>query len=221
MLETEARWLGEAIGKLLQSDASPLVNLGSSTFEYRTRVQPFIQEEIFEPLERLGVEVIHVDSKKADGVDKCIDICSPDALHELQKLKARTVLCSNLLEHVEDREQVVQLLTDIVPYGGYLVISVPHSFPYHPDPIDTMYRPNVNTILELFPNFEEVEAAVIGAGNLRDMIRTNPKELRRRIVRCFVPFFRPRGWVSTMHHWLWLYRHYSVTCVVLKKVHRA
>ena len=29
-----------------------------------------------------------------------------------------------------------------MPAGGYLVVSVPHSYPFHADPIDTLFRPS-------------------------------------------------------------------------------
>ena len=47
MLLDEARWIRHTLGSLEVGKLSPLLNVGSSTAEFRERVQPWIDEEIF------------------------------------------------------------------------------------------------------------------------------------------------------------------------------
>ena len=49
----------------------------------------------------------------------------------------RCVLLSNLLEHVQDREKLASSCEEIVGTGGLILATVPSSYPYHADPIDT------------------------------------------------------------------------------------
>ena len=41
------------------------------------------------------------------------------------------------------------LLDSLVAPDGHLILSVPRRFPYHPDPIDTMYRPSVAELVRV------------------------------------------------------------------------
>ena len=69
----EAVWLANQLIKY-ENEIDPLLNLGSSTKEFRTVNQPFIEEIIFIPLRENGVKIIHSDTKKDDGVDLVGDI---------------------------------------------------------------------------------------------------------------------------------------------------
>ena len=60
-----------------------------------------------------------------------------DDLGRLRSLKGKTILCSNLLEHVPSPSRMAERITGLVPPGGVLLVTVPNSYPYHPDPIDT------------------------------------------------------------------------------------
>jgi SAM-dependent methyltransferase len=93
------------------------------------------------PLTRSGCRVIHLDMKKADGVDVSGDLTDPAFVEKLASLRVRSVLCSNVLEHVTDPARLARRLEELLPAGGYLIVTVPHEFPYHADPIDTLFRP--------------------------------------------------------------------------------
>lgn len=47
MLVEESIWIAEKIKEILPEEPFPVLNVGSSTFIYRTQRQPFIQENIF------------------------------------------------------------------------------------------------------------------------------------------------------------------------------
>ena len=56
---------------------------------------------------------------------------------------------TNLLEHVTDARQLATNVQGVLSRGSWLVVSVPNSYPYHPDPIDTMFRPTVAELTEM------------------------------------------------------------------------
>jgi 2-polyprenyl-3-methyl-5-hydroxy-6-metoxy-1,4-benzoquinol methylase len=45
----------------------------------------------------------------------------------------RALLCCNLLEHVPDPAAMCAKLERLLPAGGYIMVSVPHRFPYRHD----------------------------------------------------------------------------------------
>lgn len=69
MLRLEAEWLGERMARIPDNDLFPLLDLGSSTLEYRTQTQPYIERNIFAPLRARGGIVYHLDVKPEPGVD--------------------------------------------------------------------------------------------------------------------------------------------------------
>lgn len=127
MIKTEAKWIRQQLEWL----ALPVMNLGSSTLEFRTTEQPWISECL------AGFMVTHVDAKEAVGVD-LVRVIGRDSL---PGAALHVVLMSSLLEHVEDREAA--LLHVSAMRAPALIITVPHVWPHHPDPIDNGYRPSV------------------------------------------------------------------------------
>ena len=70
------------------------------------------------------------------------------------------------LEHVTDPELVRARLRELTAPAGLLVITVPRVYPYHPDPIDTMFRPNDEELRSLVADgFETVASTVIEIEN--------------------------------------------------------
>lgn len=151
MLKAEARWLGRTLALLPLHAGSTLLNIGSSTEDYRRREQPWVHREIFEPLSERQVEVVHVDLKSAPGVDLVGDLLDPRFLDLCTDMQPDAVLCSNLLEHVPSRDALCQGLGRLVADQGHLIVTCPYDYPYHPDPIDTMFRPTVDVLTAHFP----------------------------------------------------------------------
>src|SRR5262249_62253841 len=141
MLPREAEKLGEVLGRPTPEQVSPLVNRGSSTREFREERQPYIEQCIFAPLARRGVRAVHADLKQDDGVDIVGDIYDPAFQGEVRAIEPRLILCCNLLEHVSDRPRFAATCRDLLPPGGHLLLSAPHSFPSHLPPTDTLLRP--------------------------------------------------------------------------------
>lgn len=225
MLPKEAERLGEVLSRLSLEQVSPLINLGSSTREFRERHQPHIERCIFAPLAQRGVRVVHADLKQDDGVDIVGDVYDPAFQKQVRAIAPRLILCCNLLEHVLDRPRFAEACRSLLPPGGHLLLSVPFSFPYHMDPIDTLYRPSPAELSALFPGFETLDSGVVVEDasyftELRDR-RWNAPDLFDLVVvgsvRFLVPWWRFPRWKHRFHPILWLWRPYKVTYALFRK----
>lgn len=217
MLQEEAEWLGDVIYHADASIMFPMLNVGSSTQAFRTKVQPWIDRYVFAPARERGMHVIHMDMKAAPGVDIVGDLADAATAMSLKTRKIRSALCSNLLEHVEDRERISALIESVVPPGGYIVVTCPYQYPYHPDPIDTRYRPTPAELASLFKQSRLVSGEIVDCGTHLGRLVRNPAALLRTVVRLFTPFYRPSSWLSTLRAQSWLFRTFRVSCVILQK----
>ncbi|MFA5797700.1 MAG: methyltransferase domain-containing protein [Candidatus Woesearchaeota archaeon] len=156
MLYNESLWIKKNLSKLPLSPGARILNLGSSTLRFRTIDQPYISENVFLPLLKRGCSIINADKKKEDGVDRIIDI-----EHSSSKEQFDLVLCTNLLEHVYNIKDAARRVTDWVRPGGYLLITVPHLFPHHEDPIDNGFRPSRKDLEKLFLHKRVLKSAII------------------------------------------------------------
>jgi len=164
MFLEEAIWIKNVLERLNLLKGQVVLNLGSSDEEYRRLIQPHIDYYIFRPLRKCGVKIVHVDQKKLDGVDVVLDLEDPDADILLDKIeRGDVVICSNLLEHVNNRGLVIDRVKKLTKKGGVIIVTVPNVYRYHPDPIDTMYRPTNIDLENLFPieEFTKIESGII------------------------------------------------------------
>ena len=198
MFEEEARWLERALAAVDLAPGAAVLDIGSSTREFRTVTQPYIDAHVFAPLRGRDVDVVHLDAKPEDGVDVVCDVTDPAA--DVEAALGRTfdvVLCCNLLEHVTDREATVARVTSLVASGGTLIVTVPGRYRYHEDPIDTMYRPSPEELARLVagghPDFVVEEAGTV---RIRDRSRYN---LRSRYLR--ERFVEAAFWLLPSHNW--------------------
>ena len=207
MISAEARWVGAALAKLPDEQLFPLLNVGSQDAAFREKRQPWIDARVFAPLRARGGKIVHLDLAPGEGVDITGDLLDPNVRAQLRGF--RSVLCANVLEHVPDRERFAAALADVTAPGGYLIVTVPKRFPYHPDPIDTMFRPGIEELAKLFPAMEVIDAKVVRSTMLMFFVQrllmirsappstTNPA-MRREFVR-------------------WLPRSIAATAIVFRK----
>jgi hypothetical protein len=217
MLMKEAEWMGNALARLDNAEVSPLLNLGSSTEAFRTRTQPWIDRCIFAPARARDTAIVHMDMKHAPGVDFVGDLLNDATAARLQSMRFRSMLCSNLLEHVEDREKVCALIEDLLPSGGMILVSCPYRYPLHPDPIDTGYRPTPEEIAILFKRSRLVAGEILDCGTYLRRLAGNPGVMARLFVRLLLPVYKPAAWWATVRTQSWLFRTLRVSCVVLRK----
>jgi hypothetical protein len=216
----EARALRQWISESGLPRGSVCLNVGSSTRHFRSEVQPHIEQELFEPLAAGGIRVIHCDMKAADGVDEVGDLLDPSFRARLREHNAQAMICSNLLEHLQDPRAFAEACGDLVVPNGLGFFTVPYNYPYHPDPIDTMFRPSPVELAEILPGWELERSQVLVSGTYRDDLRASGRPfgiLLRQIARTALPFYRASQWHHIAHRLLWLFRHYSVSMVQLRK----
>jgi len=217
MLRAEAKWIGRTLETLNVGTISPLLNVGSATAAFREKDQPWIDSEIFAPLQRRGVTVFHLDMQEGNGIDLRGDLSDPNFVSQLRAGSYSSVLCCNLLEHVPDPAAICAILEDLVPVGGYLIVTVPNRFPYHPDPIDTMFRPDLKDIERLFPGCELVAGNVLDCGTGWDYVERNSGVLLERVWRRLFGAGDHGGVKGSASFLPWLFRHFEQNCTLFRK----
>jgi SAM-dependent methyltransferase len=218
MLREEADWLADKLDSLEAEKVYPLLNIGSSSRYFREREQPWIDRVLFKPARDKGYRVIHTDLKKAPGVDIVGDLNEREFLERIAAMGIGSVLCSNLLEHLPDREKICRHISSIVPVNGYLFLTVPYRFPLHLDPIDTLFRPDIERTRQLFPDLEIVHGEIVAGGKLfRSTNVPAPLYLAIMLARSLLPLYRPLRWIDSLRYGSWLFRDISVTCIVFRQ----
>ncbi|MEY2512592.1 MAG: hypothetical protein QOE26_3355 [Verrucomicrobiota bacterium] len=181
--------------------------------------QPHIERELFGPLRQANVKVVHCDLKEDEGVDFAGDILDSEVLRQLKAGGFKCVLLSNLLEHVRDRKAVAVACEEIVGPGGFILATVPSSYPFHADPIDTYYRPSPGELAKTFAKSElligeEVEESTY-AEELNARGISVGGELLRTVLWTLIFFVRPRSAAARLHRWRWYSRPRRVAIALL------
>ena len=214
--ETLAKWvldLGLPAG-------SVCLNIGSSTKRFREVDQPHIAEKFIAPLEASGLRFIHCDMKQAAGVDEVGDILDPRFRDRLKSYQADLLVYSNLLEHLTNPREFAQACGELLRRGRYALFSVPSSYPYHADPIDTMLRPTPNELTAMLPGWNVRNAAELTVGNYWEDLKKRDAPfwgLSKHVARVMMPFYRPKQWRDLASRLLWLFRDYRVSIALLEK----
>jgi hypothetical protein len=219
MLLDEASWFGARLPKSPES-TGVVLNIASSTREFRTVRQPYIQEKIVAPLENRGFKVIHVDRKQADGVDVVGELNDPEFLDRLSEFEAEHVFCNGLLMHLdkEDRERLIPAMDKMLNKGGALYLSTSTRYPYTADPYDSYYRPDDRDLAALFPSYELVDSTIIEtAGSFLDQLRRRKIYALALAARALMPFYKPRSWYFLMRYLPHLNKPFQTACVILRK----
>lgn len=133
-------WIKEKLATLDLPAGTKILNIGSSNADF-LKSQPHINMNVVEPLKSRGCNVLNMDFKHGEGVDLTGDI-EETGLNGRLAEKFGVVMCTNLLEHVKDRDTVFRNAIDFTEESGYLLVTVPRNYPRHNDPIDTLYRPS-------------------------------------------------------------------------------
>jgi hypothetical protein len=215
---SESQWLGRQLAIISDDELFPLLNVGSSTLEFRTRTQPYIDENVFAPLRARGGKIIHLDIKRAPGVDVAGDLVDPEFSARLCVMQIRSMIVSNLLEHVTNPLEICRVLMKILPPGGYIFVTGPHQYPYHVDPIDTMFRPTIPEMHAYFPGTTLIHSAIIDSGNWRQWNSAERgRPLWRLVLRLLLPFYRPLKWWEVARQAPYIFKHITAFALVLQK----
>lgn len=219
MLIEESIWIRRIFDKYFSEENFPLLNIGSSTANFRENVQAHIEENIFTPLKEKKRKIIHLDMKMDEGVDIIGDL-SDDVFRDTLKEKGvKSILCSNLLEHLEDPKPICNSIVKLLQSNDLIIITVPYYFPFHKDPIDTMLRPSIEELALMFPGTQIIESSIVEENNcFKKVLFGNKKYFFNSILRWGLPFYKFREWrlsINDLFHWK---RKFSATCILLKKV---
>lgn len=212
----EAEWIGRQLSKMT-GKIGPVVELGSSTAVFRTVHQPHIDRFIHAPLRERGIEVVHTDLREGDGIDISGDIYDSDVRQRLIAVGARTLLCCNIFEHITDRSNFASICDEILQPGGSLIISVPYRYPYHLDPIDTMYRPAPEELVKLFPGYQVLAAERVISGSFWTDLNKRFRGVGGSLARSLAMRGGWREGLSRLHRLTFLFRPYQVSVAVLRK----
>lgn len=221
MLIEESLWIGKKVKEILAENPFPVLNIGSSTKEYRSVRQPYIQQNIFNLFDEKN-QVIHLDMKQADGVDIVGDLYDSNFVESLKKYRFKLIFCSNILMYIEEkqRKHLAKIIDEILEPGGYAIITNSHTFPPAPDPVEAYYRDSPEKIHQkLFPQFKIIEKAVVeGNYTFLKFLKQNPKLIPIKILSALMPFRKTREWTFMMkYYWTSLDKKYSASCLFLQK----
>ena len=226
MMQQEAKWLYKNI-LAHEKNKKLLMNLGSSTNNFRNNIQPHISKELFDPLVNFGYKVFHVDVKDDKGVDIVGDVTKESFLQRLSEINPGAVVCSNLLEHLEDRELFCKSVEKILSSGSYLFVTCPNQYRYHPDPIDTMFRPDITDLAAEFKNLNLIKGEILNCGSYIVQDEYNKKHnfklwFKNRLklyIKYLLPFYKPFNWyrLITKRDEIDLNQAILVTCLVMRK----
>ena len=156
MLVEESIWIAEKIKEILPEEPFPVLNIGSSTLIYRTKKQPFIQNNIFNLFSDEKKQVIHLDMKEDEGIDLVGDLSDENFRRLVKNLKPKLILCNNILMYLNKntRKELSKILFEILDENGYLIITNSLVFPPSPDPVEAYYRATPEKMYKsLFANF--------------------------------------------------------------------
>jgi SAM-dependent methyltransferase len=173
VLRAEAAWLAVQLERLPAQDLSPLLSIGSGDAALRA-TQPWIERLVYGPLSDRGVRLLHHELQPAPGVDVAGDLTDARFLGSLAGLEVQSIMCCNVLEHVPDPAVLAAAIERLVPRDGYAFVTVPYRYPYHPGPIDTMFRPSVDELRRLFPSLSVEREAEIRCESLIGYFLASP-----------------------------------------------
>lgn len=146
MFIDESLWIREKLSGINLPPGALVLNIGSSDEAFLS-TQPHIEENVLAPLRERGARIVNLDIRPARPGDYSADITDRQLPEKLGK-RFNLVMCTSLLEHVEDRDTAFSNIAALAEEGGYILLTVPRHYPLHRDPIDTMYRPSAEELAE-------------------------------------------------------------------------
>jgi hypothetical protein len=225
MRAEEAAWVGDVLSRHDVSEISPLIELGTTSKQFREVVKPHIANNIHHPQRGRGVQIVTSDLFPNDGVDIAGDIFSQKVQDQLVAVGAKCILVCNFFEHVVDAPAFARVCDQLIPSGGLAIVTVPYSYPYHLDPIDTLFRPSPEAIVPMFPGYAVLEAKIVKSTTHADDLRaaSSGASILPPVVKDILKSLALRGGLqrslARVHRLGWLFRPYTVSCVALRKNH--
>lgn len=195
-----------------QSPIKTFINLGSGNIKQLQHSKPWINDNVIEPLKLRNIRILNLDIFKFDSVDYVADLSEKESLDFIKKTEApRLLLLGNVLEHVSSnlRTKILNNIYSSMDIGDKLIISVPNDYPYHADPIDTMYRPSPDQIKILLP-LEWHVCQILECGSYYDEFKKMSffKKIRKILKPLWI-FQSSKKWLES-HRLLFLFKKYKI-----------
>jgi SAM-dependent methyltransferase len=145
-----------------------------------------VQKSLFPPTRSLfpNKEYVGCDFIEGEGVDEIMDVHN---LH-LPDNSVGTIICSSVLEHVENPIKAIEEFKRVLKSNGIIIITVPFIFPVHSYPND-YWRFTPECMRTLFKDFRYVDVQYSGGEVMPDMISC---------IASNKYFFPP---IFPQHHW--------------------
>jgi SAM-dependent methyltransferase len=228
MFYEEAKKIGAVLEAYNEDELNPILEIGSSTSDFRKFVKPHIHEYIHSNIIDRNIKIIYSDLKEDSGntnvEDQIIgDIFDEKVFQKMLSTKPKCILLCNILEHVKDVDAVCKKVLEILQPGSLIICTVPYSFPYHPDPIDNLFRPSPEDLIKTFTDVEVVHKEIIEGSNFREQLKKLNLSLAflrvtKEILKIFIYLISFQIKKIKASRLLWLGRNYAVSLVVLKKI---
>ena len=192
-----------------------IINLGSGNVEQLMKTKPWVSKNVFDLLKKQKAKILHVDAENFLGVDIVQDLSQPNSLSFCDKLEgSKLFILANVLEHIPKKAHakfLKKIYSKMKSEDG-LIITVPYDYPYHADPIDTMYRPSPNELKKLLP-LKWLEGEILSAGSYKEEFkRMNVFKKIRKILKPLWIFQKPTKWLEN-HRLFYLFKKYRMTFV--------
>lgn len=191
------------------------LNLGSGDIVHLTNSKPWVDKNVFAALSMEGVKIIHVDAFNFPGVNLVKDLSLPDALDFVTTTDApRLFILGNVLEHIpaNAREGLINKIHSAMSIGDALLITVPYDYPFHADPIDTMYRPSPQELTLLAPLIWKEQLIVISGSYKEEFLSMGILKRVRKILKPLWIFQKLSKWKEN-HRLFYLFKPYKVSVV--------
>jgi hypothetical protein len=147
----ESQWAIDAL-RPIADRLTDAIDVGAGSPRYRRRAQ---NRSLYDFLESLNVRLTTLDGNSASGCDVCADITDTSTMPSSVETYD-LVLCTSVLEHLTDVTAAAATLQSLTNRGGYLLVTVPRTYPRHGAPIDTGYRPSNHELEALFPDLRQL-----------------------------------------------------------------
>lgn len=135
------------------TDAKGKRVLEVGAYDVNGTVRPFVESQ--EPEIYIGIDLKSCNHKGHKNDHRCADIVLPaEKLTEVfAKESFDIVICTEVLEHVESWQNVIDNMVAVLKTGGYIIITTRSpGFPFHEYPIDR-WRFTKDNFKDIFSDF--------------------------------------------------------------------
>lgn len=161
-----------------------IVVIGSGSANFREVIQPHIFRNIYRPFTQdPSVFMINLDFKESVGVDYVSDILNLDPKVAKKICNANIYLVSNLLEHVTDIKVTINKIAELMGQNSILICSGPVDYPYHPDPIDNLFRPKTAEDFKEYIGNLRLDSFNIYSNNMK--FTSNSQNLKQYLIAIY------------------------------------